>query len=63
LHEIFGVYGTITDIEMLMNRTFHTNRGTAYILYATVPAAESAIAHMHEAQIDGATIHVSIVLP
>ncbi|KAI9732291.1 MAG: hypothetical protein M1835_003501 [Candelina submexicana] len=41
----------------------NTNRGTAYILYTTAPSAESAIAHMHEAQIDGAIISVSIVLP
>lgn len=40
-----------------------TNRGTAYILYADIPDAEAAIAHMHEAQIDGAVINVSIVLP
>jgi len=40
-----------------------TNRGTAYILYTDAPDAESAIAHMHEAQLDGAVINVSIVLP
>lgn len=40
-----------------------TNRGTAYILYDHVADAEAAIANMHEAQVDGAAIHVSIVLP
>ncbi|KAL8754407.1 MAG: hypothetical protein Q9199_004377, partial [Rusavskia elegans] len=40
-----------------------TNRGTAYILYTNTTDAEAAIAHMHEAQLDGAIIHVSIVLP
>lgn len=40
-----------------------TNRGTAYILYVQESDAEAAIAHMHEAQIDGAVINVSIVLP
>ena len=40
-----------------------TNRGTAYILFDHEEDAESAIAHMHEAQIDGAIINVSIVLP
>lgn len=40
-----------------------TNRGTAYIVYADTPHAEAAIAHMHEAQLDGAIISVSIVLP
>lgn len=40
-----------------------TNRGAAYILYAHPSASEAAIAHMHEGQIDGSVIHVSIVLP
>jgi RNA-binding protein with serine-rich domain 1 len=41
----------------------NTNRGTAYILYTSEADAEAAIAHMHESQIDGAVINVSIVLP
>jgi RNA-binding protein with serine-rich domain 1 len=41
----------------------NTNRGTAYILYVHEADAEAAIAHMHEAQLDGAVINVSIVLP
>ncbi|KKZ64563.1 hypothetical protein EMCG_00232 [[Emmonsia] crescens] len=40
-----------------------TNRGTAYILYYEVADAEAAISHMHEAQLDGAVLNVSIVLP
>ncbi|RYP36518.1 hypothetical protein DL767_003341 [Monosporascus sp. MG133] len=41
----------------------NTNRGTAYILYVHEQDAEAAISHMHEAQVDGAIINVSIVLP
>ncbi|KAH8661982.1 hypothetical protein BX600DRAFT_437414 [Xylariales sp. PMI_506] len=63
LREIFGQYGTIKDLDLPMNRQFMTNRGTAYILYVHEEDAEAAIAHMHEAQLDGATINVSIVLP
>ncbi|CCU76601.1 unnamed protein product [Blumeria hordei] len=63
LREIFGTYGTIRDLDMPMNRQFDFNRGTAYILYAAEVDAEAAIAHMHESQIDGAIINVSIVLP
>ncbi|CZR63675.1 uncharacterized protein PAC_13572 [Phialocephala subalpina] len=48
---------------MPMNRSFNFNRGTAYILYTSEADAEAAIAHMHESQIDGAVINVSIVLP
>ncbi|GAB0133123.1 hypothetical protein EsDP_00001538 [Epichloe bromicola] len=63
LHEIFGQFGPIKDLDLPMNRTFGTNRGTAYILYDHEADAESAISHMHEAQVDGAVINVSIVLP
>ncbi|KAG5664722.1 hypothetical protein KAF25_008456 [Fusarium avenaceum] len=63
LYEIFGQYGRIKDLDLPINRTFGTNRGTAYILYDYAGDAESAIAHMHEAQVDGSAINVSIVLP
>ena len=39
------------------------NRGTAYIVFTDTPHAEAAIAHMHNAQLDGEIINVSIVLP
>ncbi|KAL4723965.1 hypothetical protein ACLX1H_008569 [Fusarium chlamydosporum] len=63
LHEIFGQFGRIKDLDLPMNRTFGTNRGTAYILYDYEEDAEAAIANMHEAQVDGSAINVSIVLP
>ena len=50
-------------MRVLLMQTVMTNRGTAYILYADIAHAEAAIAHMHEAQIDGAVINVSIVFP
>ncbi|KAL7910137.1 cytochrome P450 [Trichoderma velutinum] len=63
LYEIFGQFGHIKDLDLPMNRTSGTNRSTAYILYEHQADAEVAISHMHEAQIDGAIINVSIVLP
>ncbi|RBR26514.1 uncharacterized protein FIESC28_00700 [Fusarium coffeatum] len=63
LYEIFGQFGRVKDLDLPMNRTFGTNRGTAYILYNYEDDAEAAIAHMHEAQVDGSAINVSIVLP
>ncbi|KAF3051033.1 hypothetical protein E8E11_008109 [Didymella keratinophila] len=63
IREIFGKYGTIKDLRMPMNPVFNVNRGTAYIMYEEIEDAERAIAKMHEAQLDGAKIQVSIVLP
>jgi len=48
---------------MPMNPAFNVNRGTAYILYEEIDDAERAIAKMHDAQLDGAKLQVSIVLP
>ncbi|KAH6628842.1 hypothetical protein F5144DRAFT_550086 [Chaetomium tenue] len=63
LYEIFGQYGSIDDLDLPVNRQSGTNRGTAYILYYTEADAQAAITHMHEAQLDGSVINVSIVLP
>ncbi|PWY78003.1 RNA-binding domain-containing protein [Aspergillus eucalypticola CBS 122712] len=63
LREIFGGFGDIRSLDLPMNKAFMTNRGTAYILYHDPADAEAAIAHMHEAQLDGAMLNVSIVLP
>ncbi|KAF2687146.1 RNA-binding domain-containing protein [Lentithecium fluviatile CBS 122367] len=63
LREIFGKYGPIKDLSLPMNPVFNVNRGTAYIMYEEIDDAERAIAKMHEAQLDGAQILVSIVLP
>ncbi|EME41594.1 hypothetical protein DOTSEDRAFT_102066, partial [Dothistroma septosporum NZE10] len=60
LREIFSTYGEIQDLEMPMNKHFMTNRGIAYVLFSQPSYAESAIANMHEAQLDGALISVSI---
>ncbi|GKT69089.1 RNA-binding protein with serine-rich domain 1-A [Colletotrichum tofieldiae] len=61
LEEIFGQYGRIKDLDLPINRTHGTNRGTAYILYETEGDAEEAIAHMHEAQLDGARLPWPVV--
>lgn len=55
---------SIDEVEMLIYLSLvMTNRGTAYVLYHDPADAEAAIAHMHEAQLDGAVLNVSIVLP
>lgn len=63
IREIFGVYGDIKFIDMPLNPHFNTNRGLCYLLYHSPSAASAAIAHMHESQLDGSKIEVSIVIP
>lgn len=63
LREIFGSYGEIKSIDMPMNQRLNINRGLCYIVYASSSSANAAISHMHEGQIDGSVITVSIVTP
>ncbi|KAF2019556.1 hypothetical protein BU24DRAFT_335023, partial [Aaosphaeria arxii CBS 175.79] len=63
IREIFGNYGPIKDVKVPMNQLYNINRGTAFVLYEEVDDADEAIAKMHEAQLDGAKLSVSIVLP
>ncbi|KAA8893522.1 hypothetical protein FN846DRAFT_762737, partial [Sphaerosporella brunnea] len=60
ISEIFGEYGDIKMVDMPINRQFNTNRGICYLIYQSPASAHAAIAHMHEGQLDGATINVSI---
>ncbi|KTW27198.1 uncharacterized protein T551_03192 [Pneumocystis jirovecii RU7] len=61
IREIFGSYGEISSIDMPMNRRLNINRGLCYIIYTSSNSANAAISHMHEGQIDGSVISVSIV--
>ncbi|KAK6383492.1 hypothetical protein LTS17_002784 [Exophiala oligosperma] len=49
LREIFGSYGRIESIDLPLNKQ-------SYILYDHPTGSEAAIAHMHEAQLDGMVI-------
>src|SRR5947207_1659862 len=62
IQEIFSTYGKIESIDMPMQRYFPVNRGVAYVIYDKPSEADSAIEHMHEGQIDGTVVNVSIVL-
>ncbi|OQD80449.1 hypothetical protein PENANT_c035G02239 [Penicillium antarcticum] len=59
IREIFGDFGDIEYLDLPINKAFMTNRGTAYILYYDPADAEAAIAHMHEAQLDGAILNAN----
>ncbi|KAG5440147.1 hypothetical protein PCANB_001716 [Pneumocystis canis] len=63
IQEIFSSYGEIKTIDMPMNRRLNTNRGLCYIVYETSNSANAAVSHMHEGQIDGSVISVSIISP
>ncbi|KAF1999633.1 RNA-binding domain-containing protein, partial [Amniculicola lignicola CBS 123094] len=60
LEEIFGRYGPVKDVSMPLNQTYGTSRGTAYIMFEEPEHADNALVHMHEGQLDGAVLSVSV---
>ncbi|PWW72988.1 hypothetical protein C7212DRAFT_52644, partial [Tuber magnatum] len=58
--EVFSSYGEIKMLDMPLNHQYNTNRGVCYVIYHSSSSAHAAIAHMHEGQLDGAVINVSI---
>ncbi|KAH9490040.1 RNA-binding protein with serine-rich domain 1-A, partial [Bulinus truncatus] len=62
IQEIFSLYGTIKNIDMLMDRIHaHFNRGTVYIEYETAEEAAKAIKFMDGGQIDGQEVTAAAV--
>ncbi|CAJ0763840.1 22660_t:CDS:2 [Entrophospora sp. SA101] len=61
LQEIFGAFGRINRIEVLIDEKWQTNKGTAYIDFETGNDAERAISYMDGGQLDGNTLSCTFV--
>ncbi|CAJ0755161.1 9311_t:CDS:2, partial [Entrophospora sp. SA101] len=61
LQEIFGAFGRINRIEVLIDEKWQTNRGTAYINFETRNDAERAISYMDGGQLDGNMLSCTLV--
>ncbi|PSN67499.1 hypothetical protein BS50DRAFT_474229, partial [Corynespora cassiicola Philippines] len=60
VREIFGHFGPIRDLKLPIHPVFNVNRGTAYIMYTEIGDAEDAVRAMHDSQIDGMKLDVSL---
>ncbi len=56
VREIFGTYGEIRVVELAIDRAVNLPRGYAHVEYVNRADAETAIDHMNNGQIDGASI-------
>ncbi|CAG8438013.1 6824_t:CDS:10 [Ambispora gerdemannii] len=61
LQEIFGTFGTITHIDLPINKKWNANRGIAYIEYSTRTEAERAVSYMDGGQLDGTELTCAFV--
>ena len=53
LREIFGTFGPLKLVDLVLDKTVNLSRGYAYVEYETVEDAEKAQVHMDEGQLDG----------
>lgn len=61
LHEIFGIYGSVLNVELAVDHAVSLPKGYAFVEYASRELAEAAIEHMDGGQIDSNQISVSVV--
>ena len=59
LREVFGAFGSVTDVFLPMERGTSRPRGFGFVTLATRAAAEEAIAKMDQSQLDGRTVRVN----
>ena len=63
LQEAFAAHGTVTEANLMMDRTTGRSRGFAFVTYATPEEAQKAIEAMHGQQLDGRALTVNIARP
>lgn len=63
LEEIFGYFGKIKRVEILLDRRTNIQKGSAYIDFLKKEDAEQAINYLNNGQIDGNKITVEKTLP
>ncbi|KAL3772629.1 hypothetical protein ACHAWU_006055 [Discostella pseudostelligera] len=59
LREVFGAYGTVTDVFLPMERGTSRPRGFGFVTFSNRSAAEDAASKMDQSQLDGRTIRVN----
>ena len=59
LREVFGAFGTVTDVFLPMERGTSRPRGFGFVTLGSRSAAEESISKMDQSQLDGRTIRVN----
>ena len=62
LREIFGTYGTLQKVELLVDAKVKISKGKANVQFQNVNDAEQAVICMDGGQIDGNIVNVTFVL-
>ncbi len=63
LHDMFGAFGPVTEVNLIMDRATGRSRGFAFVSMATPEAAQAAITGMAGKDIKGRALTVNEARP
>ena len=63
LQDAFAAHGTVTEADLVMDRTTNRPRGFAFVTMSTDEEAQNAITALNGKELDGRSITVNIARP
>ena len=63
LQDLFSQHGSVTEVNLMMDRATGRPRGFGFVTMATPEAAEAAIAALHGKNVGGRDLTVNIARP
>lgn len=63
LQDAFAAFGTVTEANLMMDRTTNRSRGFAFVTMSTPEEAQKAIDALNGKDIDGRAVTVNIARP
>lgn len=63
IEDAFAAHGTVSRVDLMMDRMSGKSRGFAFVTMDSPEAAQAAIGAMHGAQLDGRTLTVNEARP
>ena len=63
LHDAFSAHGTVTEANLMMDRTTNRPRGFAFVTMSTPEEAQNAIAALNGRDLSGRAITVNVARP
>jgi len=63
LQDAFAAHGTVTETNLMMDRTTGRPRGFAFVTMATPEEAQKAIESLNGSALDGRTLTVNVAKP
>ena len=63
LKSTFAAHGTVTEINLMMDRMTNRPRGFGFVTMGTADEAQKAIAALNGAQLDGRALTVNVARP